>query len=512
MSDWMLPLKAAELIQPNSLKDILLSNQERERLQQRNALKDIFADPAAFDVDKGMVSPNAIRQLLQTDPAAAIELQQGQMKALTDRDMAKSTLAVHNAQAAKYNQETKDAINNDNLLKWYNNVQMPMKKYIDEIKGKIPNITDEQLDNLLKIHYQEIYKSAKSSGDYNFTKDQWEKLDSEPFNIQKMLSGMSYAETKIPELVAARKLQRQEDRDAEIERHHKESESETERFHKANEKIKEDYNQSMKIYRETGKIPVGYERNPDDPKSLRPIPGGPKDVNKYGEDTVKDIAIRYLDGDHSVIAGFHPALREAVQAMVSKIARDRGMSNAEITTNLGDFKQLTSASTQLGRREAITGVTSQAAYDIADQALEASKKIPRSKFLPIGELENKSDLIFNNPEYSNFQAANNAFINAYSKAINPSGVGTDRDKAHAREVLNTAKNDEAYSAAVRRLKNEIDVERQSPGKVTKMINEEYQKRHNSKKNQPSKESLSFVGKTPDGKNVWQDSSGKKFVE
>jgi len=240
MPDWTLPLKAAELIQPNSLKDIILSNQERERLQQRNALKDIFANSDAFDVEKGMVSPNAIKQLLQSDPQAAISLQQAQLEGSLSRDLAKSTIDQRKSQATLNEQEANVNRWSRNLKNLYFDVQKPVKEYIDDIRKNNPDISQDQINTLGAEKFKELSDRSLKSGVYNFTNEEREKLDGVKFDYNTLISNMDRFESTDPDFLKTRKEQREEDRQSEVVRHNQASEGEKEKHDREIEKTNQE--------------------------------------------------------------------------------------------------------------------------------------------------------------------------------------------------------------------------------------------------------------------------------
>ena len=71
----------------------------------------------------------------------------------------------------------------------------------------------------------------------------------------------------------------------------------------------------------------------------------------------------------------------------------------------------------------------------------------------------------NDPKLAEFAAYNNGLVNTYARAISPTGVPTVSDKNHARELLLTAKNQQAYNATVDALTKEIEAAKRSPGQT-----------------------------------------------
>jgi len=64
-----------------------------------------------------------------------------------------------------------------------------------------------------------------------------------------------------------------------------------------------------------------------------------------------------------------------------------------------------------------------------------------------------------------FGAAINSFVNAYARAISPTGVPSVSDKNHAREMLEAADSNEQVQGTIDQLNQEIAAARAAPGKA-----------------------------------------------
>lgn len=82
---------------------------------------------------------------------------------------------------------------------------------------------------------------------------------------------------------------------------------------------------------------------------------------------------------------------------------------------------------------------------------DAYVKLPRGQFLPFNELTKKIETATSSPEQAAAYAADNTVVNTYARMVSPTGVGTDSDKQHAREMLNTAQSQEAHQAVIDQL-------------------------------------------------------------
>lgn len=85
---------------------------------------------------------------------------------------------------------------------------------------------------------------------------------------------------------------------------------------------------------------------------------------------------------------------------------------------------------------------------------DAYNKLPRGQFLTFNKLRQKVETETGSPEQAAAYAADNAVVNTYARMVSPTGSGTESDKSHAREMLNTAQSHEAHDAVVNQLMKE----------------------------------------------------------
>jgi hypothetical protein len=99
--------------------------------------------------------------------------------------------------------------------------------------------------------------------------------------------------------------------------------------------------------------------------------------------------------------------------------------------------------------------TNEVSYFIP-QALTASGKVPRGKWVPINEIKNKWRQYHSDPNYADLMAANTSLLSAYARAINPRGVPRIAEKMAAKEeLLNLATSQEVYKTVLRRMALEV---------------------------------------------------------
>ena len=69
------------------------------------------------------------------------------------------------------------------------------------------------------------------------------------------------------------------------------------------------------------------------------------------------------------------------------------------------------------------------------------------------------------PELRRLNASVNAIVNVYARAVNPNGVGTQSDKDHAREIIDSAFSSGDFKAATSQMMMEVGAEKKAPGVV-----------------------------------------------
>lgn len=88
-----------------------------------------------------------------------------------------------------------------------------------------------------------------------------------------------------------------------------------------------------------------------------------------------------------------------------------------------------------------------------DQTIDASKGVPRGKFVPYNALRNKADSEISDPALLRFKTKMQALENAYNQLAARSGTDVDK-RAHIHELFNTANSDAAVQTLVKSLKEE----------------------------------------------------------
>ena len=185
-----------------------------------------------------------------------------------------------------------------------------------------------------------------------------------------------------------------------------------------------------------------------------------------GPEDTKLMADQYLDGgDKSVLVGLGRGAQSArnivnVRKAIREGAIARGLSGADIAAKLAEYGGILSAQRTVGTRSANIEVAGAALESQLPIAKAASEEVSRSGLLPFGKAQIMFDEQTNDVPLRRLAAANNAVINTYSRAINPTGVGSVHDKQHAREILLTAFDHESYVAVLEQMAREINAERE----------------------------------------------------
>ncbi|MGK8202881.1 hypothetical protein ACRS8P_29330 [Burkholderia cenocepacia] len=189
-----------------------------------------------------------------------------------------------------------------------------------------------------------------------------------------------------------------------------------------------------------------------------------------GPGDLKFMADQYLAGDRTVLQNLGRGAQGsknlvALRNAVRKEAQARGMSGADVAASVAEFEGVKSGERALGTRTAQAGMAVNEADQFADIASDASRAVPRTQFVPANRALQAYETNTGDPKIVAFGAATNSLINAYARAVSPSGTPTVSDKEHAREMLNTAQTPEQYQSVISMMKREMAAAQKSPGQV-----------------------------------------------
>jgi hypothetical protein len=187
-------------------------------------------------------------------------------------------------------------------------------------------------------------------------------------------------------------------------------------------------------------------------------------------DDLKFMAEQYLAGDRTVLQNLGRGAQGsknlvALRNEVRKQAQSQGMSGKDVAASVAEFEGVKAGERSLGTRTAQAGMAVNEADQFADIALQASQSVPRTQFVPANKALNAYQTNTGDPKIVAFGAATNSLINAYARAISPSGTPTVSDKEHARDMLNTAQTPEQFASVISMMKKEMAAAQKSPGQV-----------------------------------------------
>lgn len=197
------------------------------------------------------------------------------------------------------------------------------------------------------------------------------------------------------------------------------------------------------------------------------VPGG---VALLDPQTLNLMADQYMAGDTSVFQNLGRGMQGAenikqLRELIAKKSGQQGVGGPELAARIAELQGVKAGERILGGRMANFGMAMNEAMQMADLVTNASENFPRSNFPLANKAIQAWEKGTGDPAIVQFGAAVNSFINAYARAISPSGVPTVSDKDHAREMLNTAQTKEQVRAVIQQLKQEMEAAGRAPGMV-----------------------------------------------
>lgn len=231
-------------------------------------------------------------------------------------------------------------------------------------------------------------------------------------------------------------------------------------------------------------VPAGYRKTKDG--TLEAIPGGPADIAtvaaqakaKLGAamlsgDAIEMTARRDLAGDPSGLNNIGRGAQgsqniAAVRSREAQILKEEmGLNDQEAGQFLANKRQqyaatgagLSSEARTAGTREANLNMILATTESAIPAALEASKQVARTGWVPINQIIQRGEVIASDPNLKAFGMANLQLAEGWARAMNPTGVMRESDRDKALSFLNTADSPETYERAVNQLRTQITRER-----------------------------------------------------
>lgn len=176
-------------------------------------------------------------------------------------------------------------------------------------------------------------------------------------------------------------------------------------------------------------------------------------------DLIKSLAARARAGDTTWKTGLarDPGLIRAVEVELARqgMATPEGNNAQEILQNRANQAGRVKEQSTLGTSTANNTLYGNAAANTIDTAIQASRDVPRTNWVPINKLLQMNSAAISDPKLKAFQTALLTTVNDYAKATTPTGTPTDSQRNHAYEVLNTAVGPEGVEAVLRMMHREI---------------------------------------------------------
>jgi len=232
------------------------------------------------------------------------------------------------------------------------------------------------------------------------------------------------------------------------------------------------------------KPPTGYEYTDD--KNMRAIPHGPADPEvitatanaKRGSgmtDSAVDFRARmWVQGNfQGAMAGVgrgvqgSAAMDRIANRTTQMLVDEQGMSEADaakyVSNQMQQFKAagvgLNTEARTTANREANLNLILKATEAAIPAALEASRNLERTGWVPLNRIIQAGQVIASDPKLKVFGMANLQLAEHWARAMNPTGVMRESDRDKALGFLETADSSATYERVVQQLLKQITRER-----------------------------------------------------
>lgn len=187
----------------------------------------------------------------------------------------------------------------------------------------------------------------------------------------------------------------------------------------------------------------------------------------FSPEALRMTAEQYLAGDRQAVQGYarNATARIALQNEITKLAKEKGFSGADIAAQMADFAGTLAGSRTVGTRAAGITLAATEAEKMIPVAEQASKAFERTSFPAANAALKAYQKNTGRPEERAFGAALNSLVNIYARAISPSGVPTVSDKDHAREMISTIDSPEQFAAVMGIIRQELKIAKGAPEEV-----------------------------------------------
>ncbi|KVN46847.1 hypothetical protein WT12_14775 [Burkholderia territorii] len=194
------------------------------------------------------------------------------------------------------------------------------------------------------------------------------------------------------------------------------------------------------------------------------------DDAKFSPEDLKFLAEQARAGDTSVYQNLGRGAQGAkniiaLRREVMRQEREVGGTGADIAAANAGFQGEKAAARTGATRAANIGMAVAEAQKTFPLVRQASAALPRTQFVPANRAIQAAQSNTGDPRVVALGTALNTSINAYARAISPTGTPTVADKEHARELLSTASTPEQLDAVLTMMEKEMAAARQAPTEV-----------------------------------------------
>ncbi|RQY03925.1 hypothetical protein DF121_08090 [Burkholderia stagnalis] len=197
---------------------------------------------------------------------------------------------------------------------------------------------------------------------------------------------------------------------------------------------------------------------------------GMGDDAKFSPEDLKFLAEQARAGDTSVYQNLGRGAQGAkniiaLRREVMRQEREAGGTGADIAAANAGFQGEKAAARTGATRAANIGMAVAEAQKTFPLVREASAALPRTEFPGVNRAMQAAQTGTGDPRVVALGTALNTSVNAYARAISPTGVPTVSDKEHARELLSTASTPDQLNAVLTMMEKEMTAARQAPTEV-----------------------------------------------
>ncbi|HEM7879072.1 TPA: hypothetical protein U2L31_005498 [Burkholderia contaminans] len=194
------------------------------------------------------------------------------------------------------------------------------------------------------------------------------------------------------------------------------------------------------------------------------------DDAKFSPEDLKFLAEQARAGDTSVYQNLGRGAQGAknivaLRREVMRQEREAGGTGADVAAANAGFQGEKAAARTGATRAANIGMAVTEAQKTFPLVREASAALPRTEFPGVNRAMQAAQTGTGDPRVVALGTALNTSVNAYARAISPTGVPTVSDKEHARELLSTASTPEQLNAVLSMMEKEMSAARQAPTEV-----------------------------------------------